>query len=134
MDCVCYGYVRPAEEMDMTIVVFTFTQSLDDVWYISLLIVHVIGLYAACSNSAYNLTSELQHSEIYFDCNNILLFKIFFSFQPCMMKISEFHYHQKVLISSIYQYNYVKDIYQYIYCFYTFHHTITLKICTDIHV
>lgn len=69
-----------------------------------------------------------------FRLHNILLFKIFFSFQPCMMKISEFHFHQKVLISSIYQYNYVKDIYQYIYCFYTFHHTITLKICTDIHI
>lgn len=42
-----------------------------------------------------------------FRLHNILLFKIFFSFQPCMMKISEFHFHQKVLISSIYQYNYV---------------------------
>lgn len=59
MDCVCYGYVRPAEEMDMTIVVFTFTDSLDDVWYTRLLIVHVVRFYAACSNSAYNLTSEL---------------------------------------------------------------------------
>lgn len=80
MDCVCYGYVRFVEEMDMIIVVFIFIQFFDDVWYISLLIVYVIGFYVVCLNSVYNLILELQYFEKYFDCIIFCYLKFFLVF------------------------------------------------------